>query len=327
MLRHDWVEGLHEDVIVVPTKDRPRRLQRTLFMLGEEFPAVPIVIVDASGDDETQLVCGAWARGAASPLIYRRTHPGTAAQRNRALDLLASDPVLERIWWFDDDGDIRPGYRRAVLERFADDQDGRLAGVGGIALDPTARPSGITGRVWSVIKRAFLLDGPEGAILRSGRNVQVQHATAPLSVEWLQGGACCLRADVVREHRFDGRLRGYSWGEDFDFTFRLTDRWRLEVTPGAVIVNELDPAGRLAVGRLATVRTVLLHAWVREQRHRGLSLAAFWWSLLGEVLLVAGLTTLGRRENGPAELRGLLIGVVMILRGRSRRDIDPRHPR
>jgi len=143
-----------------------------------------------------------------------------------------------------------------------------------------------------LFKRIFLLHSMKpGAMLKSGRNVighYPEQGTTPRNVAWLPG--CCMsyRLSACRSLRFDDRLEGYSWGEDFDFSNSLSDDWRLIVEPKATCIHSLSPTNRMEMERLASGRTFLLHRWVTENRGRGYSRLAFWWSVAGEFALRAG---------------------------------------
>jgi GT2 family glycosyltransferase len=161
-----------------------------------------------------------------------------------------------------------------------------------------------------------------GRVLRSGRNV-VGHRDAPpwpRDVEWLSGCAMSYRLRHLDGQRFDDRLVGYSWGEDLDFSWRLGRRHPLPVARDARLHHLQSPVNRLARRRLTRLRTQLLHAWVREQD--GLSVAAFWWSVAGEVLLYGTRALLGRGDGEVAI--GALLGTYDVLRHGSSRSAEPR---
>lgn len=303
------------DVAVICTRNRPELAARAATQLLHEQAFEHVVIVDGSDDDDAQHLVELLASEPGAEIV--RTDPGLARQRNAGARHVLDRTDAELIWWFDDDGDVQLGYRDAIAGVFAEDSQGLVGGAGGRVLDARLRPTGLVARARNGVKRFFLLHGEEGRVLRSGRNIQVTSPGSPLDVQWIQGCAATYRRQVLTQFRWDDRLTGYSWGEDFDFSYRVGHTWRLKCVPDAVVVNGFSEIGRWSTQQHAATRTVLTHAWVREQP--SMSTVAFWWSLLGEVIYVTTLTLFRLRSHGVDEVRGLLSGILVIMRRRGGR--------
>lgn len=304
------------DVAVICTRNRPELARSAAHQLLDEVGFEHVVIVDGSDETPAQQLA-LMLEGVRGVEILRNT-PGLARQRNVGAQHVLETTDADLIWWFDDDGDVHSGYRRAITDVFAEDTEGLIGGVGGRVLDDRPRPKGLAAQARNAVKRFFLLYGEEGRVLRSGRNIQVTSPGPVREVEWIQGCAATYRREVLERIRWDDRLIGYSWGEDFDFSYRVGRTWRLMCVPNAVVVNGFSQTGRWSTQQLSATRTVLTHAWVREQS--SMSAAAFWWSLIGEVIYVTSLTLLRVRPHGVDEVRGLVRGMLVVLRGRGGRD-------
>lgn len=297
-------------VVVICTLDRPNELRRCLASLAGQAPRLPVVVVDASRSPATRDVC---AEAHADLEVTRvATEPGLSRQRN-----LGVDEALRRgadiVLFVDDDIVCEPGYVDAVLATFA--ADPTIGGVGGVVVnEPEVSAVGVKTlfRLWS--RRP-------GVVLPSGRNVlgHQPSGTFPREVQWLSTCTASIRLSTLGPLRFDERLAGYSYGEDLDLTYRLGRASRLVVIGSARARHELSPVHRPSPAALARRRTVLLHAWVKEQRGNGLRLRWFWWSVVGELLLSAVGAVVGRQDDRQ-RLRGVVTACSDIARGRSRRD-------
>lgn len=294
--------------MVICTRERPELLAECLAALRGQGDPLDVVVVDASSSDASAVVC----HDQPGLRVTRRTaEPGLARQRNLGVDearRLGADVVL----FVDDDVVVEPNYVAAVLAAFAEHPD--VAGVGGVVVDEP--PVGLV-----FVKRIFRLwSNRPGAVLPSGRNVlgHHPHGTFPRRVDWLSTSSASLRLSLVADLRFDERLAGYSYGEDLDLTFRLSRRHPLLVIADARAHHSRSQLNRPAPAALARRKTVLLHAWVSEQRGNGLRRRWFWWSALGEVLINTGAALVGRRAAwGTA--RGTVTGCVHIWRHGSSR--------
>ena len=267
-----------------------------------------ILVLDASTTHATAHICESLAQqfGTSLRLIYRRAnHSGLARQRNEAV-VICRKLGAAIVHFIDDDTEVSPGYFNAIEQRLAADPD--VAGVGGIIVNqPEVRFVGL--------KRLFLLGScKRGTVLRSGRNILGQYPGTRASdhVDWLSGCSMSFRVDVFDSLAFDNALQGYSFGEDYDFTFRVSRTHRLAVEPSAHCVHHLTPTMRGSRRTHARLRTEATHRWVKQNRSFGMSAPAFWWSALGEFLLSLGHGVFYRDRDSLHTARGVIDGVRAI---------------
>lgn len=302
--------------VVVCTRNRADRMERIGTNIAGERPGALVVVVDASDTDATETRCRELVTTHPGLDLHyvRSTRPGLARQRNEAARVCAGLGV-SIVHFLDDDAEVLPGYFDAIERRFAGDP--HLGGIGGLVQNQRVeRHAGFN--------RMFLLSGRyPHTILKSGRVVNPQPENGALrsankrAVQWLQGFAMSYRMSVLREHSFDERLTGYSYGEDRDFSFRVGRTWRLAVEPGARCLHLRASENRHDARRLAYESTVLTYAWVREQRGEGLSTLAFLWSAVGDLLrhVIAAMTKQpGVADNAMAYALGVLEGMVRLPR-------------
>jgi GT2 family glycosyltransferase len=264
-----------------------------------------IVVVDASDGDETENLCREMGRTSLDILYCRAKSPSSARQRNEGADI-CRELGVEVIHFFDDDTDVKPGYLDAIERRFR--MDIRIDGVGGIN-ESLKLPRK------SFFTSMFFLNGHgRSRVLRSGRNIdgQTEDVKNVEDVDWLSGCAMSYRAKVFERHRFDDRLNGWSWGEDFDFGFRVSRTGHLVVEPEARCNHHMSPLNRYSQERLGRESTILMYCWVKEQRSNGMSLTLFWWSVIGELSMRIVRGAKASRRDELSRVRGILDGLWCI---------------
>ena len=284
-------------------------------------PSMPILIIDASTTEATRDACASIVRRnePSLNLIYRRARqPGLARQRNEAVGV-CRELGAGVVHFIDDDTEVSAGYFDGIERRFR--QDPTVMGVGGVIVNQPP--------VNYLAVKSFFLFGSRrrGSVLRSGRNMLGQYpgTRATDRVEWFSGCSMSYRIAVFDRMMFDDRLEGsslgsysVSLGEDYDFGFRLSREHRLAVEPSARCVHHLTPTVRGSMRARAQQRTRTTHRWVSEHRELGLSRTAFWWSALGDFLLHAAYGILRRDPEYLREARGVVDGVIAIVRHGSR---------
>ena len=130
------------------------------------------------------------------------------------------------------------------------------------------------------------------------------------------------RVSTLKEHQFESRIGGYAFGEDRDFGFRVSHGSKLAVEPRARCLHHSARENRLNHRRLGTEATVMTYVWVREQRSKGLSRIAFFWSAVGDLLRHGFVAVTGNgpdAEDSRAHARGIYDGLKIILMGNASR--------
>ncbi len=169
------------------------------------------------------------------------------------------------------------------------------------------------------LKSFFLLwSHRRGSVLRSGRNTLGQYpgTLATDRVEWLNGCSMSFRITVFDEATFDDSLQGYSMGEDYDFSFRVSRTHKLVVEPAATCIHHLTPTMRGSARTHARQATEATHRWVIAHKELGMSPVAFWWSTLGDFLLRVGHGVICAKGESLQRAMGVIDGVTGIVLGR-----------
>ncbi len=294
--------------MAIPTHDRAGDVA-TACEAACRDGALTLIVVDASTNNETERVLDRLREIRPHIALHyvRAREPGTAKQRNQAAEVCQTLGI-DVVHYIDDDTEVLPGYFRVIEARFASEPE--LAGVGGvIEYHPGERAK--------KLKRIFFLWGPhEGSVLRSGRAMTGQYpgmSRNGFAPDYLYGCSMSYRTEMVLNYRFDDRLEGYSFNEDVDLGFRISRHHRLIVDPSARCIHHGAPNG-LKFEKFVYLRLVLTYCWVREHRSEGMSLLAFWWSVLGDLLL---------HLRDRQEAKGIIRGILTTAMGRARRSVVP----
>ncbi len=293
-------------IVAICTRNRPGELARAIADVRAASPSLEVLVADSSEPDQKDAVRRVVA-DATSVSILDCT-PGLARQRNQALDWIrAQRPDTRIVHFIDDDTEPEPDYFAAVERAFA--ADPRLGGVGGVVVNQPFPRFQLAKYVFALYSRR------PGVVLRSGRSTighYVGHEAT--HAEWLPGCAMSYRLDLIGPLTFDGRLEGYSLGEDLYFSYALGRSHRLTIAKDARVVHHLSPVNRHSAERISRERIELLHRFVRENRDRGLRLSAFWWSVVGEAVLHLAHGVGARDREALARARGVAVGGVHALR-------------
>jgi len=190
-------------VVIIPTFGRKHQTARLVGHLFRETRLPDEVIISAP--DATHV---AHIDLAPFPISYIFGKAGLSAQRNNAL--AAALGRFEIITFFDDDFLPAINYLECIDAAFA------------------AHPT------WAVVMGRVIADGAQGPGLdwNEGTTILDSHVDDPRHFEPIDhvGAYGCnmsIRADCIRDLRFDERLALYGWQEDIDFTSQLRKKGRV----------------------------------------------------------------------------------------------------
>lgn len=289
--------------VVICTKDRPEELATCLQSLASQrrLP-MEVLVVDASATAPESVVDGFRRRVPESfHLALIRARPGLPRQRNVGIDAAQGDVVV----FFDDDVVLEPEYLDELARVYELDTARRIGGVGGAQVPDPTPPESRFRRVYS---RFFLLAGHgRGRVKRSGRAEYNLCPRTETDVDFLSGCNMSYRREVFDSVRFDERLAGYGLGEDLFFSYAVSRRWRVVLTPRARLEHRHVGGGRPATDAFREMGVFNSYMFFREQVARGsLDWVAYFWASLGHVLL---------RSMTPSQggVRGMLRGYRRVL--------------
>jgi len=293
------------DELVICTLNRPREVAQCLDSVTKQSRLPDVVrVVDSSASGDTRLVVDRYAAGVlVGRLLYQAAAPGLTGQRNAGIRAGRSDVVH----FVDDDTVLDARYIESILHEFETDPEGTVLGVGGSIAN-------IHRHRVPIAKRAFMLDSPRpGCVLPSGRNPLAVDVQSVTEVDWLSGCAMSFRRVVFTRFAFNEDLEGYGLGEDVEFSYRVRQQGRLLVTPDARIEHLQSPTNRMAMPQY-TYDEIVNRALRVRSRIGCLRMRWFWWSVVGQLLALAGASVFDRSVVQRARLRKGLAAAWAVLR-------------
>jgi glycosyltransferase involved in cell wall biosynthesis len=227
--------------IIIATRNRPAILRRTLESLaGQSAQPSDLIIVDASEDDFTRVLCLDKPVQDLQSVIrwHAAAEPGAAVQRNSGIPQ-CSTPF---VGFFDDDILFEPECVRRLW--FALQRDDGLGGVNAMitnqryqAPGPVSRFvfSAMAGRAESSYAGRVL--GPAVNLLPEDRD----DLPEVVPVEWLNTTCTLYRREALPDPPFPSHFTGYSLMEDLSLSLTVGKRWKLANARTARIFHDSQP--------------------------------------------------------------------------------------
>ena len=212
--------------IIIPTKNRPHDLRRTLeSVMSQTHAPEQVIVVDQSVVASLPLA----GIPIVTDYIYDPRIAGLTEARNAAMDRATGDILV----FLDDDVILEVDYLEEILRGYSPD----VTGVSGIITN-YKRP-GISRRLFEnlFVRGAFHDD-------RQAIYWNVDRVRGPQRVQQFTGAVMSFRAAAVRHLRFDPKLTGGCLAEDIDFCARLPLGTVLLIAPKARLFHERSVVGR-----------------------------------------------------------------------------------
>jgi glycosyltransferase involved in cell wall biosynthesis len=303
---------------VIPTRDRPEALRRTLGSLAaQDGLPVELILIDASRDDASRKVANDFTEGFAARGC--RIHwesaviAGAAPQRNHGMKL-ATQPVIA---FFDDDIVLEQNCLASLQGALI--SDARIGGVNAMITNQRYCPPGWVSRLMFALMRGRAQTSYAGCLLGPAVNIlpeDREDLPAVVPVEWLNTTCTLYRSEALPDPPFSEFFRGYSMMEDVALSVGVARDWKLANVRTARIFHDSQPGDHksspvaLAQMELVNRYYVMTHV-LRQRRVRDYARLALW-----EVfqLLVCALQMRFGREFW-STLRGKWLGLRQIAIG------------
>ncbi|MFN2489103.1 MAG: sulfotransferase [Actinomycetota bacterium] len=291
---------------LVCTRNRPSDLRRCIesIMMQSILP-LEIVVIDG-GDQSSKDWLDEMFESSGIELVYELTAPGRTRQLNMGARVCRGDPVFV----VDDDVVLDGRFHEEMLATF--DRGGeQVGGVQGTVENDTY--SNLPVRVF---KTLFLLSrhtkNRRGRVLPSGFYTTPISPTDAREAQALRLCGLGFRSRVFDEFSFDEFLEGYALKEDVDFSYRVSKKYRLLISPRARFRHLKSPGARISIREKSRMHIVNNHRiFLKNLDGTLLQRVAFSWALLGRLVFQLG-KTLAREE--PGYFLGALEGLSEVVR-------------
>ena len=231
--------------IVICTLNRYDSLNRLLKSLSDctDPKSARIIIIDSTKSNKNrdkiaEFICKTFHVD--SLVVY--FDKGLPSCRNKALEFLQS-PLVH---FLDDDITVESNYLQSIDRHFK--QFPEISGTGPLIENLYKK------KEVSFLSRAFSLDPHEhaGKLTKSGRNFWIPDLpeTFPRTVvDWIPGCSMIFRSHILSEFQFNTNLekgpgQNYALGEDVDFGWRVSRKYKLDVTSEVKIQHHLESSKR-----------------------------------------------------------------------------------
>lgn len=288
---------------VVPTKDRPDDLVKLLDSLARQTRLPDRIVVVDGSDTPVEAVVVAHPN---LPLDYVRIYPPSLArQRNAGMAKIGRDIAVAG--YLDDDLVLEPD----ATERMAAFWEAAGPEVGGAAFNILNQPPTAV----DLVTRLFLLNGRvPGRMLPSGWPSQIPTVAETIECDWLYGGATMWRREVIDAYVYDEWFLGHGYGEDVDFSFRVSRSHRLFVVENAKVWHFTRPirtASQRTLGRQQVVNRLY---FIRKAG--SFSPAAVAWAMFGQLVVNLAASLVRLDDVGFRRFAGNVLGLADAARGR-----------
>lgn len=275
----------HKIAYIIPTRNRPDILIRLLKSIEAQtvYPE-QIIIVDGS-DQPVESQIRPFLNSRISYMVGG-SPPSLSKHKNEALKALKDDITL--VGCLDDDLVFEKDAFEAMLSFWQTCTDE----VGGAAFNITNRGAV---KVTLPAKIFLLNDEKMGKVLKSGRCGAVYSIRENTYTQWLSGGSTVWRREILNKYKYDEWFKGAGYWEDVDHSFNISKKYRLVIV-GSARCEHLPPPSEFKRSN-AFIKATVVQQYHFVKKHPELSVAVFYWSTLGEVLIR---TLMGIRRMQPS---------------------------
>lgn len=267
--------------IIIPTYNRPQELKNCIqSILAQTVKPDELIIID-DGELSKLPFEEECKNFGINYIYYKKDIPGLTASRNKGIELASGDIIF----FFDDDLVLFSDYIDEILKVYKGDSKGIIGGVGGITEYKSLKLKTIFKKIIEIL---FLVSGfKEGKVLPSGFSVNLGDGLFPIkkirTVDFLSGGISSFRRAVFQEFSFDTKTYlGYGFGEDKDFSFRVSQKYKLFINPCAKVLHFHSPIMSLDLQKEIRTYINFTYRFFSAYIKRG------WWSWLFFFYAISG---------------------------------------
>ena len=305
--------------VIIATYNRPDDLRICIdSLLQQTTKPAELVIVDDGELDAIPLE--AECRAAGITCIYHRKEekPGLTRSRNIGIDLASGDVLL----FLDDDTILSEWFLEKIVNLYESDKEQKIGGIGGVITNH--RPMTVGRRIRHWLDILLLNSGTvEGHVLPSGFFTSYGETGKPevniRDVDFLAGSAMSYRREVCKKLRFDEEyFSQYSYGEDKDYSYRVSLQWRLLLHPDAQYLHMEAKSMRPNVERMGYMYVVSRYLLFSRYLKRNFANRLAFGYALGGYIFVRSLITLFSPQKLRRELtrmRGIFSGTRAVMVG------------
>ena len=301
--------------VIIPTKNRMEDIKRCLESISAQT-LLPdeLVVVDSSDTKELEPKIKRIVNREKIKIRYIHTSTsGSSHQRNIGIEVASGDIIF----FFDDDVVLDKKFMKETIDIFDRDLEKKIGAVTGKMVKQNGRDDFVKSfkSFFLQIFNAIFLNYRygNGKFQPSGFPTFVRSNNFK-EVEFLYGAAMALRSEVLTEIKFDESRLGYYFGEDDEFAYRVSRKYKIIYNPHAKFIHNASSSERLNQYARMKMEIENFYFFYRKNLPKTMkSKFAFWWSIVGLFIMSAVVMIVKRDSSG---FKGLMAGFINIIRGR-----------
>jgi glycosyltransferase involved in cell wall biosynthesis len=269
--------------VIIPTYNRPHELINCIdSILKQTVKPDELIVVDDGDLSELPLEKECIDEGIRY-LYIKKKKKGLTESRNEGIKASSGDIIF----FFDDDVVLYSEYLEEILNIYNEDTEEVIGGAGGIVTN--YKTLTFKNRLRRIFDIFFLISGfYEGKVLPSGFCTDFGITGIPiqqiLEVDFLHGCDMSFRKKIFNELTFTDEYRTYGLGEDKDFSYQVSRKFKLIINPGARLLHIKSPEMRPQKKREGRMFVMGRYMFFTKYVKRG------WWSWLFFFYAVFGFT-------------------------------------
>lgn len=222
--------------VIIPTKTRANDLANCLdSVFAQSRRPMEVIVVDGGLPGNRQIFEDRY-----SQIKYLEYHlsSGLTDSKNFGVNNSKGDILL----FLDDDIVLEKDFIEKILEIFDEKGINETGGVAGNIINQSSiKEKGL----YYFIKKLFLLPMyGNGKFRWSGSPTFVYGSDRVMQVDFLPGGVTAYKRAVFCDFLFDDNLKGYCYGEDADFSYRESRKYKNYYTPYAKAIHNTSCEAR-----------------------------------------------------------------------------------
>lgn len=265
--------------VIIPTKNRLKDLLNTMetVLMQRRLPD-EIIIVDQnrSTDIKASVMSLYNASDSNNDIIMKYIHDpeitGLTQARNRGISHNESDIVL----FLDDDVLMEKDFIFNIMEIYRKYPD--IYGVSGIITNSNR------GLIGNILNKIFMIGNFTDKRILVGADRKYRDCDY-VEVPTLPGGLTSYKREIFRDFTFDENFIEYGLSEDFDFSFRVSRKYKIVITPSARLEHVCTGSIRTSEEKVYENLIVSLNYFFRKNLKKNVyNYFCYIWLLFGYFL-------------------------------------------
>jgi len=297
--------------VIIPTKNRLKDLLNTIrTVLIQTYLPNEIIIVDQNASSEIKDEVMALLNNSdiskrnniAVKYIHDPQITGLTQARNRGIEKNESDIVL----FLDDDVMLEKDFILNIVEIYRNYP--HIYGASGII---TNYQTSLIGKIYYILFWLGAFKDQRSIIYTNSKYSTKEY----VKVSKLSGGLTSYKKEVFQKFIFDENFIGYGLSEDFDFSFRVSQEYKIVIAPKARLQHIGSATGKINRENINKNTILAMHYFYKKNLKKDFynNFCYIWWNI-GCIIYGVSLVILRRRTD---ELIGYIKGLKELIKGKS----------